>query len=96
MALGKSTAECAPASLATETSTEGLPVRRFVFADLSVFQFFHRRLKEIEGRWLPGTAEQPLEVLTAAMACIRIERDVLRRDVRAMASTMPGPYLIPV
>lgn len=59
-----------------------------------LYQHYRARWREIESEWL-GAADS-LEVLSAALTCVRAARDELRAQVLRLSKNFPGPYLVPV
>lgn len=63
----------------------------------ALWHHFHKRWREINGEWLGGGTEGwDLDVLTAAIRGIAASRESLRAEVRTLAESFPGPYLVPV
>lgn len=75
----------------------GVKVRAIAMVSEALWRHFHTRWREINGEWLgAGTDGWELDVLSGAMRGISAARDALRAEVRMLAPSFPGPFLVPV
>lgn len=69
--------------------------RPLVFVSRPLWAHFHKRWRDINREWLGGGIVDP-DVLSAAMTGVRAAREKLREEVRALAPSFGGSYLIPL